>query len=149
MTEAQRDVERGEATAGWPPNGLHPRVLVVPQHVGTIQRNLTDRVVAPRYAVLRASAELDTDGRVPDGRYDTAIVSAIEANAFLHLVHGDIDDDAGRRAVSQLRNYLDTIVPVDPRTANIHEIRRTGDTLLLAAMKDLAGHQEVGTRRPS
>lgn len=146
-----------------PPKGVHPRVLVARKHLDAIRAKLKDPVVAPRYETLEKAAALDTDGKLPDGLYSLPVKSAIEANAFLHLLHGD--KDTGRRAVSQLRNFLATFKPLDPHEAPVTDIRRTGTTLytaalvydwchgllteddqkaLIAGMKNLAGHQEVG-----
>lgn len=153
----------GGSRPSLPPAGVHPRVLVDEAHLDAIRRNLADPLIAPYFATLRASAEADTDGHLPGGVYDAVVKNAVEANAFLYLVHGE--EAVGRRAVAQLRNVLASFDPPDPDSAHIFDIRKTGSTLFLAAlvydwcyplltdedrtavivaMKVLAAHQEVG-----
>ncbi|MFD6415700.1 heparinase II/III family protein [Streptomyces sp. NPDC060194] len=108
-----------------------PRVLVTARHLPAVRANLTDPVIAPRYALLQKNAALDTDGTLPDGVYSLPVKSAVEANAFLYLVHRE--EAVGRRAVTQMRNFLATFRPF-PHTASVTEVRRTGTTLFTAAL---------------
>lgn len=146
-----------------PPKGVHPRVLVTARHVRDLKKNLGDPVIAPRHAALLQAAQLETDGTLADGVYSKPVRSAIEGLAFRYLTEGD--RTMGSRAVALLRNFLRTFEPLDPHTAGINDIRNTGSALMLsalvydwchdllsaedqrnviAAMKNLAAHQEVG-----
>lgn len=146
-----------------PRKGVHPRVLVDAERVKGIKKNLSDPVVAPRYAAMLQAAKLDTDGTLQDGIYSAPVRAAIEALALSYLLDGD--NAVGNRAVTDLRNFLRTFKPLNPHSADIVDIRNTGSALYLsaivydwchdllsaedkqafiAAMKNLAAHQEVG-----
>ncbi|MFD4788296.1 DUF4962 domain-containing protein [Streptomyces sp. NPDC058459] len=146
-----------------PVKGAHPRVLITESHLDTIKGNLGDPVIAPSYNALLTASRLDTDGTLPGGTFSKPVRSAIEGLALRHLL--EKDTELGRRAVTCMRNVLRTYQPRDPHDAPINEIRNTGTTLMLAAlvydwcydlldtedrqtfiaaMKNLAAHQEVG-----
>ncbi|MGW8885925.1 heparinase II/III domain-containing protein [Streptomyces sp. NPDC055749] len=124
------DAAAGRRTPRPRRNG-EPRVLVTDGHLAAIRANLTDPVIAPRYETLIRAAQLDTDGTLSGGVYSLPVKSAIEAGAFLYLVHRE--EATGRKAVAQLRNFLATFKPF-PHTASVSEVRRTGTTLFTAAL---------------
>ncbi|MEU2251472.1 heparinase II/III family protein [Streptomyces sp. NPDC019224] len=128
-----------------------------------LKTKLSDPIVSSCYQGLLQAARLDTDGTLTDGVFSMPVRSAIEALAFRYLV--ERDEKIGARAVTCLRNFLDTFKPLDPHQAGTTDIRNTGLALTLSAlvydwchalltaddrqaviatMKTLAAHQEVG-----
>lgn len=99
--------------AVYPTKDTHPRILITPEKVGTVRRNLTDPENERAYALYVSDSEAETDGRLPSPRAgesnaDPNVLAIIEAKALRYAIEGD--EIYGLEAILAMKNYLRTLV---------------------------------------
>ena len=120
----------------YPRAGVHPRLLLTPEILPDIIRNLTHPENAAMYAKYREQSESESDGRLaPIGEkrphnMDVNLLTIIEAKAFRYLV--EQDERYGYTSILMLKNFLLTLDV--PRGSMFDACRAFGYAMYTAAL---------------